>query len=69
VTDTGFDFSFAIGSLDRARQSHGTAVGEHIAMEWVGAGIVEVGDQYAFLYVVEHHDARAATESSKGFLV
>src|SRR5262249_47287638 len=49
VTDPGFDFSFAIGILDPARQGHRTVVGEHIAIERVQGGIVDVGFEVAII--------------------
>src|SRR5215813_15210638 len=69
MTDTGFNFSFAIGILDPTRQGHGPIVGEHVAIEWVQAGIVDVGDEHAFLQVVEDDEARTATQSTEGLLV
>ena len=49
MTDTGFNFSFAIRVLDPTRQGHGTVVGEYIAVERVQAGIIDVGNEHAFL--------------------
>ena len=63
------DFSFAIWIFDPARQSDHAVVRQHVAIEWIQSGIVDVGDEHAFAQVVEHHDAGTATQSAKGFLV
>jgi hypothetical protein len=44
-------------------------VRQHVAIEWVQSGIVDVGDEHAFPQVVEHDHARAAPEAPEGFLV
>src|SRR5713226_8160713 len=35
----------------------------------IQSGIVDVGDKYTFLQIIEHHDAGTAAESAEGFLV
>jgi hypothetical protein len=40
-------------------------VGEHIAVERIKSGIVDVGDEHAFAQIVEHDNPRDATESTK----
>ena len=42
---------------------------QHVAIEWIQSGIVDVGNEYAFPQVVKHDHARAATEATEGFLV
>jgi hypothetical protein len=32
-------------------------VRQHVAIEGIQSGIVDVGDNYAFLQIIEHHDA------------
>jgi hypothetical protein len=48
MTDSGLDFSFAIGILDPARQSHYAVVSENITEQRVDQGIVEVRNRYSF---------------------
>ena len=69
VADAGFDFAFSIRISDPARHGHHAVVGEHIAVERIERGIVDVGREHAFAQIVEHHHARTATEPAKGFLV
>ena len=69
MSDAGLDFSFAIGIFDPARQSDSAVVSQHVAIEWIQSGIVDVGDEHAFAQVIEHDDARTAAESTEGFLV
>ncbi len=42
---------------------------QHVAIEGIQSGIVDIGDKYAFLQIIEHHDAGTAAESTKSFLV
>ena len=42
---------------------------QHVAIEGIQSRIVDVGDKYAFLQIIEHHDAGTAAESAEGFLV
>ena len=69
VPDAGFNFSFAVGIVDPARQGHSSVMGEHVAIKRVQSGVVEIGDQDTFFEVVQDHDPRTATESTEGFLV
>ena len=69
MADPGFDFTFAIRISDAAGHGHHAVVGQHIAIERIERGIVDVRREHAFAQIVEHHDARAAAEAAKGFLV
>src|SRR5215471_12319613 len=61
MTDTGFDFSLAIGVFDSTGQSYNPIMGEHIAVERVESGVVDIGDEHTFFQIVEHDDAWTAT--------
>jgi hypothetical protein len=61
VSDTALNFSFSIGILDPARQGDRAIVRQHVAIEWIQSGIVDVGDEHAFAQVIEHDDARTTT--------
>src|SRR6266852_4505348 len=69
MSDGGLDFSFSIGIFDPARQGDYTVVGEHVTIQWIQSGIVDVGDEHAFAQVIEHDDTGTTTQSAKCFLV
>src|SRR5215472_3275291 len=69
VSDAAFNFPFSIWILGPARQGETAIVSQHVAIEGIQSGIVDVGDKYAFLQIIEHHDAGTAAESAEGFLV
>ena len=66
VADAGFDFPFAIGIADAARQRDDAVVREHVAIERIERGIVDVGREDAFAQVIEDDHPDGATESAKG---
>ena len=53
VADAGFDFAFAIGIADATRQRDDAVVGEHVAIERIERGVVDVGREHALFQVVE----------------
>ena len=57
------------GSRDAAGQSDGAVVGEHVAVERIQRGIVDVGLEHAFAEIVEHDDASGAAEPAEGLLM
>ena len=69
VADAGFDFPFAIGIADAARQRDDAVVREHVAIERIERGIVDVRREDAFSQVVEDDDADGAAQSTKRALV
>ena len=64
-----FDFAFAIGILNSARQSDHGVVSQNIAEQGIERGIIDIRFEYAFFQVVQHDGASATAESTKGFLV
>ena len=48
VTDSGFDFAFAIGILDAARQGYNVVVSENVAIERIQRRVVEIRSEYTF---------------------
>jgi hypothetical protein len=68
VPDARFDFAFAIGIADAARQRD-AVVGEHVPIERIERRIVDVGRDDALLQIVEHDHLDGATEPAKGLLV
>ena len=69
MADAGFDFAFAIGILNAAGHGHRAVVREHIPIERIECGIVDVGDEHALAQIVEHDDAGSATQPAKGAFV
>ena len=57
VADAGFDLPFAIRIADAARQGDDAVVREHVAIERIERGVVDVGRQHALAQVVEDDDA------------
>ena len=53
VADARFDFPFAIGIADAARQRDDAVMREHVAIERIDRGIVDVRREHAFAQVVE----------------
>ena len=56
VGDTRLDFAFSIGIAHPARQRCHTVVRQHIAIERIQTGIVDVGSQNAFAKIIENDD-------------
>src|SRR5260370_7734705 len=67
VSDAALNFSFSIWILDPAGQSDTAIVSQHVAIEGIQSGIVDVGDKYTFLQIIGHHDAGTAAESTAVF--
>ncbi len=69
VSDTGFDFAFAIGIRYTARQGDPAVVLQHVPEQWIQPGVVvlRVGD--AFAQVVENDQAGCAAQPpERGFV-
>jgi hypothetical protein len=47
VSDAHFDFAFSIGIADATREGDDAVVGEHVAIEEIERGIVDVGREQA----------------------
>ena len=69
MSDAGLDLAFAIRVSNPARHGHHAVVGKHIAVQRIERGFVDVGGEHALAQIVEHHHPRAATETTKGFLM
>jgi hypothetical protein len=69
VADARFHFAFAIGIADATRQRHRAVVGQHVPVERIERGIVDVRGEHAFFEVIEDDDAGGAAEPAKGALV
>ena len=65
VPDAGFDFPFAIGIADAAREGDDTVVREHIAIQRIQRGVVDVRGEDAFFQIIEDDDADRAPQLTK----
>jgi hypothetical protein len=65
VADAGFDLALAIGIAHAARQRDDAVVGEHVAIERIERGIVDVRREHAFAQVVEDDDLDRAAQATK----
>ena len=61
MTDAGFDLALTIGVLHAARQSYGAKVLQHVAIERVQFGVVDVRGEHALAKVIEDDNTRDAT--------
>ncbi len=59
VSDAALNFSFSIWILDPAGEGDRTVMSEHVAIEGIERGVVDVGNEYAFAKIVQHQDARS----------
>ena len=69
VTDTALHFPFPVRVADTARHRRCAVMPEHIAVERVERGIVDIGPEHALAQIVEHHDFRRPAQPAKGLLV
>jgi hypothetical protein len=69
VADAGFHFPFSIRISDAARERDHAVVCEHVAVERIQRGIVDVRGEHAFAQVVEHHHVSNPAEPAKCPLV
>ncbi len=69
MTDARLDFALPIRVLHAAGQGDGAIMLQHVAIERIECGIVNVGRDHAFAEIIEDHDASHAAQSAKRFLV
>jgi len=69
MANTGFHLAFAVRIPDTTGQRDGAIVCQHVAIERIHAGIVDVRREYAFLEVVEHHDSGRSAQATEGLLM
>src|SRR4051812_24222245 len=65
VTDTGFHLSFAVGIPDFAWHGRGAVMRQHVSVQWIESGIVEVRTQNTFAKIVQNDDAWDATQAAE----
>ena len=69
VADGGLDLALPIGIPDAAGKGDDAVVGEHVAVERIERGVVDVGSEDALLEVVEDDDAGGAAQPAERLLV
>ena len=69
MPDARFDFAFAIRIADAARQGDDAVMREHVAIERIQGGVVDVGREHAFVQIVEDDHTDRAAQSTKRALV
>ena len=57
--DGRLHLAFSIWILDPAGQGDRTVMSEHVAIEGIEGGVVDVGNEYAFAEIVQHQDVRS----------
>jgi hypothetical protein len=61
VSYSRLDFPFSIWIFDPAWESNRAVVGQHVAIERIQDGIVDVRDQYTLAQIIQDNNACAAT--------
>ena len=69
VADAGLDLALSIRIAHAARQRDGAVVRQHVAVQRIERGIVDVGREHAFAQIVEDDDAVAPPSRRKACLV
>src|ERR1700686_730187 len=69
MANAGLHLAFAIRIPNTTGQGDGAIMRQHVAVERIHAGIVDVRREDAFLEVVEHHDSGRSTQATEGLLM
>jgi hypothetical protein len=69
MADTAFHFAFPVRMADAARQRRCAVMPEHIAVQRVERGIVNIGVEHALAQIVENNNACGSAQPAKGLLV
>jgi len=69
VPDPRLDFPLPIRIADPTRQRGDAVVREHVAVERIERGVIDVGREHAFAEIVEDDDPRRGAEAAEGGLV
>ena len=69
MTDTRFHFALPVRVLNPAGHGDRAVMLQHVAVERVERGIVNIGREHALTEIIKHHDPSRATQPPKRFLV
>ena len=69
MSDSGFDLTLPIWVSDPAGQGDHAVVRQNIAIQGIQAGIVDVGNQYAFPQIVQNYHSSRSAQPPQGFLM
>ena len=69
MANAGLHLAFSIRILNAAWHGDRAVVSQHIAIERIQTGIVDIRCEHAFLQVVEHHDFGRAAQPPEGLFV
>ena len=69
MADAGFDFAFAIRVLHSAWKRCDAVVLQHVTVQRIERGLVNIGREHAFAQIIEHHHASHSTKPAKRLLM
>src|ERR1700728_84217 len=69
VANTRFYFAFAIRVLHSAWKRCDAVVLQHVTVQRIERGLINVGREHAFAEIIEHHNTSDSTEPAKSFLM
>ena len=69
MANTAFDLSFSIRITHTARQCYCAIVRQHVAVQGVESGIVDIGCEHALAKIVEDNNACGAAEPAKSLFM
>src|SRR6266567_3441571 len=69
MADAGLYLALPVRIPDTARHGDGAVVGQHVPIERIQSGVVNIGLEYSFFQVVGNHDSGRATQPPEGLLV
>src|SRR5690606_23561980 len=69
MADTAFHLALAVGVANATGHGRGPVVGQHVGVERIGGGVVNVGTEDAFAQIIQHDQAWSSAQSTEGSLV
>src|SRR6202034_43031 len=69
VANTRFYFAFAIRVLHSAWKRCDAVVLQHVTVQRIERGLINVGREHAFAQIIEHHYTSDSAQSAKSFLM
>src|SRR5262245_55973872 len=69
MSNTGFHFPFPIWIRYATWKCDGAIMAQHVMVERIERGIIDVRSEYAFAQVIEHHHTRRTSEPAKSLFM